>query len=75
VLTEPLTEGLDLSDFPLLHHYTISTSYTLAVVPGLQTFMRVNLPQLAFRNNFLLHGLLAVAALRVGSEQTNTEQA
>jgi len=65
VLTEPLTEGLDLSDFPLLHHYTISTSYTLAVVPGLQTFMRVNLPQLAFRNNFLLHGLLAVAALHL----------
>jgi hypothetical protein len=64
-LSEALPEGLDLSDFSLLHHYTISTSFTLAVVPGLQTFMRVNLPQLAFSNKFLLHGVLAVAALHL----------
>jgi len=58
-------EGLDISDFQLLHHYTISTSYTLAVVPGLQTFMRVNLPQLAFSHPFLLHAILGVAALHL----------
>jgi hypothetical protein len=59
------SEGLDVSDSSLLHHYTISTAYTLAVVPGLHTFMRVSLPQLAFSNRFLLHGALAIAALHL----------
>jgi hypothetical protein len=62
---EALSEGLDVSDFSLLHHYTISTALTLCVVPGLHTFMRVNLPQLAFSNRFLLHGVLAIAALHL----------
>jgi hypothetical protein len=62
---EVLSEGLDVSDFSLLHHYTISTALTLAVVPGLHTFMRVNLPQLAFSNRFLLHGVLAIAGLHL----------
>jgi hypothetical protein len=62
---EPSLEGLDVGDFSLLHHYTISTSYTLAVVPGLQTFMRINLPQVAFSDRFLLHGIFAVTALHL----------
>jgi len=64
-LGEALADGLDVSDFSLLHHYTISTALTLSVVPGLHTFMRVNLPQLAFSNRFLLHGVLAIAALHL----------
>ncbi|THX55726.1 hypothetical protein D6D11_03752, partial [Aureobasidium pullulans] len=64
-LSEDLSERLDISDFSLLHHYTISTAYTLAIVPGLQTFMRVSLPRLAFSNRFLLHGTLAIAALHL----------
>jgi hypothetical protein len=74
-LSEALPEGLDLSDFPLLHHYTVSTSYTLAVVPGLQTFMRVNLPQIAFSNKFLLHGILAVAALHLSRYKKDASEA
>jgi len=65
VPSEALSEGLDVSDFSLLHHYTCSTAFTLAVVPGLHTFMRVNLPQLAFSNRFLLHGVLAIAGLHM----------
>jgi hypothetical protein len=57
--------ALDVEDFALLHHYTVSTSYTLAVVSGLQTFMRIDLPQIAFSNQFLLHGVLAIAALHL----------
>jgi hypothetical protein len=64
-LGEAFAEGLDVSDFSLLHHYTISTALTLVVVPGLHTFMRVNLPQLAFSNRFLLHAILAIAALHL----------
>jgi hypothetical protein len=63
--SDALSAGLDVSDFPLLHHYTISTSHTLVVVPGLQTFMRVNIPQIAFSDRFLLHGVLAIAALHL----------
>jgi hypothetical protein len=74
-LSEALPEGLDLSDFPLLHHYTISTSYTLAVVPGHQTFMRVNLPQLAFSEKFLLHGILAIAALHLSRFKKDASEA
>lgn len=68
---EALSEGLDVSDFSLLHHYTISTALTLAVVPGLHTFMRVNVPQLAFSNRFLLHGVLAVAGLHLSRFKKN----
>jgi hypothetical protein len=74
-LSEALPEGLDLSDFALLHHYTISTSYTLAVVPGHQTFMRVNLPQLAFSEKFLLHGILAIAALHLSRFKKDASEA
>ncbi|KAJ6067752.1 C6 zinc finger protein [Penicillium canescens] len=62
---EPASEGLDIDDFSLLHHYTVSTSHTLVMVPGLDTFMRINLPQIAFSNKFLLHSILALAALHL----------
>ncbi|KAH7111511.1 C6 zinc finger protein [Dactylonectria estremocensis] len=72
---EPASEGLDIEDFFLLHHYTISTSYTLAMVPGLDTFMRINLPQIAFSNKFLLHSILAIAALHLSRFKKHTSEA
>lgn len=72
---EPVSEGLDVDDFFLLHHYTISTSYTLAVVPGLDTFMRINLPIIGFSNKFLLHDILAIAALRLSRFKKKTLEA
>lgn len=63
--TEVLSDGFDVSDFSLLHHYTVSTASTLTFVPGLHTFMRVNIPQLAFSHRFLLHSVLAIAALHL----------
>ncbi|RFN43316.1 c6 zinc finger protein [Fusarium flagelliforme] len=72
---QPALEGLDIEDFLLLHHYTISTSYTLAMVPGLDTFMRINVPQIAFSNKFLLHSILAIAALHLSRFRKNTSEA
>ncbi|EXK78284.1 hypothetical protein FOQG_17042 [Fusarium oxysporum f. sp. raphani 54005] len=72
---EPASEGLDIEDFFLLHHYTVSTSYTLTIVPGLDTFMRINLPQIAFSNKFLLHGTLAIAALHLSRFKKNASEA
>ena len=71
---ELASEGLDIEDFFLLHHYTISTSYTLAAVPGLDTFMRINLPQIAFSNKFLLHSTLAIAALHLSHFKKNASE-
>ncbi|KAF5724083.1 C6 zinc finger [Fusarium mundagurra] len=72
---EPASEGLDIEDFFLLHHYTIFTSHTLAIVPGLDIFMRINLPRIAFSNNFLLHGTLAIAALHLSRFKKNASEA
>ncbi|KAG8664777.1 transcription factor [Fusarium poae] len=72
---EPASEGLDIEDFSLLHHYTVFTSHTLAIVPGLDTFMRINLPRIAFSNNFLLHGTLAIAALHLSRFKRNASEA
>ncbi|RGP70241.1 c6 zinc finger [Fusarium sporotrichioides] len=72
---EPASEGLDIEDFSLLHHYTVFTSHTLAVVPGLDTFMRINLPRIAFSNSFLLHGTLAIAALHLSRFKKNPTDA
>lgn len=72
---EPASEGLDIDDFSLLHHYTVSTSHTLVMVPGLDTFMRINLPQIAFSNKFLLHSILALAALHLSRFKKDTSVA
>jgi hypothetical protein len=72
---EPASEGFDIEDCALLHHYTVSTAYTLAIIPGLNTFMRINLPQIAFSHKFLLHGTLAIAALHLSRFKKNASEA
>ncbi|SPJ85724.1 related to regulatory protein involved in control of sterol uptake [Fusarium torulosum] len=72
---EPASGGLDIEDFFLLYHYTISTSHTLAIVRGLDTFMHINLPQIAFSNKSLLHDTLAIAALHLSRYKKNASEA
>ncbi|KAM0342052.1 hypothetical protein ACHAPU_009780 [Fusarium lateritium] len=45
------------------------------MVPGLDTFMRINLPQIAFSNRFLLHSILAIAALHLSRFKKSTSEA
>jgi hypothetical protein len=47
----------------------------LDIVPGLDTFMRINLPQIAFSNKFLLHGILAIAALHISRFKRDASEA
>ncbi|KAL1989058.1 hypothetical protein VTN96DRAFT_5821 [Rasamsonia emersonii] len=56
---------LALLDLELLHHYSTSTSYTLSRHPALQTVWRVRAPQIGFSSDFVLRGILAIAALHI----------
>ncbi|KAF2836935.1 hypothetical protein M501DRAFT_938740 [Patellaria atrata CBS 101060] len=56
----------NLADLKLLHHYTTSVARSLAannstLIPVWQDYM----VQLAFEHHFLLHGILAIAALHL----------
>ena len=57
--------SLNVADLELLHNYDTSTSYTLATIPALQTFLRLNVPRMAFSHPFLLHTILAISALHL----------
>ncbi|KAI2785536.1 hypothetical protein F4815DRAFT_490609 [Daldinia loculata] len=52
-------------DLELLHHFTTSTCFTFSTEPMLRNFWRVNLPQMGFSYEYVLRGLLSVAALHL----------
>lgn len=52
----------NVSDLELLHNYTTSTAYTISNVPDMQTFYRVNVPQMGFSYPFVLHAVIAFSA-------------
>ncbi|KAF7910798.1 uncharacterized protein EAF01_002307 [Botrytis porri] len=54
-----------LLDMELLHHYTSSTSMTLASSPSIATLWRVNVPQLSYSHEFLMRTLMALGALHI----------
>ncbi len=66
---------LNLADLELLHNYSTSTSYTLTNVPSLQVFHRINIPQFAFSNSFVLRILLGVSALHLAHFRTGDSRA
>lgn len=63
--SQPSNPTLNVADLELLHNYDTSTAYTLATIPALQTFLRLNLPRIAFSHPFLLHGILGISALHL----------
>lgn len=65
----------NLCDLELLHFYTSSTCFTFSNDPLRRHVWQYVVPQIAFSNDFLLHGLLAVSALhlaRVVPEREHT---
>jgi len=54
----------DIDTLKLLHFYTTTTSLTLYTLPQRQRIWSFVVPQIAFSHQFLLHGLLAIAALQ-----------
>jgi len=67
--------ALNMVDLELLHNFNISTACSLDNVPCLQTFLRVNVPRLAFSNPYLMHTILAVSALHMSRFKTGSQSA
>lgn len=71
-LSTPYTGGsavrptdLHMGDLELLHHFTTETCFTLSDQPQSHRLWQIAVPQEAFRHDFLMRGLLAVAALHL----------
>lgn len=52
----------NVADLELLHNYSTSTAYTISNVTDMQSFYRVNVPQLGFSHPFVLHAIMALSA-------------
>ncbi|KAK0450492.1 uncharacterized protein EV420DRAFT_737289 [Desarmillaria tabescens] len=66
----PLAEQSDSSDpltLEIMHHYSISTSYTLCSDPDASEVWRTIIPQMAFKpqSQCLLNAILAISALHI----------
>lgn len=51
----------------LLHNFTVQTAITMHNDPAIQTLMRVSVPQLGFKYEFLMRGVLAFSALHLAN--------
>ncbi|KAL0929370.1 uncharacterized protein CTRU02_215726 [Colletotrichum truncatum] len=61
---QPLTSFFR-EDFELLHHYSTVTYQTILDDESTERAWRVNVPQEGARHDFLMHGILAVAAMHL----------
>jgi hypothetical protein len=60
-----LDVSLNITQLRLLHHYTTTTARTLAHNAASEEVLRTNLVRTAFEHSFLLHAVLALAALHL----------
>ncbi|RYP78453.1 hypothetical protein DL771_000638 [Monosporascus sp. 5C6A] len=58
-------------DLELLHHYTVSTCFTLSTQQMTRDFWRVNLPQMGFSHPYILRGVLSLAALHLSRSRAS----
>ena len=65
-----LPAGFSFIDFEILHHFTVSTCFTLSSEPLVRNTLRVTLPQIGFANDYVLHAILSVAALHLSHCKT-----
>ncbi|KAK1987570.1 hypothetical protein LZ30DRAFT_151799 [Colletotrichum cereale] len=54
-----------ITDMQLIHHFTSNTAHTISENPEFVHLWTTTVPQIAFANDFLLHGILAVSAIHV----------
>jgi hypothetical protein len=66
--------GYTLDDICLLHHFTNCTSANLSDRPEAHKTWATTVVQIAFAHPFLLQGILALAALHVGSLNTGEKE-
>ena len=61
-ISESPLAHLDMSILELLHHYTTSTSHTISRGFESDFFWAQDIPAIAFENEFLMYGILSIAA-------------
>ncbi|OHF03949.1 hypothetical protein CORC01_00811 [Colletotrichum orchidophilum] len=61
--THGISQADWLTDMQLVHHFTTTTAHTISENPDFVYLWTTTVPQIAFANEFLLHGILAVAAI------------
>ena len=59
------SQGLPVQDLELMHHYSTSTCFTMTDESDLCSLWQTDIPRLALDHPFLLHGILALAALHL----------
>jgi hypothetical protein len=66
-----LLSDLGVVDMELLHHYTISTCYTLSRARAVQAVWRDQVPRIAFTMKPLLHIILAISAMHISRSDSS----
>ncbi|CAL3970426.1 unnamed protein product [Diplocarpon coronariae] len=56
---------LNMVDLELLHHFSVATAFTLHRDPAVRRVWSITVPQLGFKHDFVMHGILALAALHM----------
>ncbi|KAK1966354.1 hypothetical protein LY78DRAFT_54949 [Colletotrichum sublineola] len=54
-----------MTDMQLIHHFTSNTAHTMSENPEFVHLWTTTVPQIAFANDFLIHGILAVSAIHI----------
>ena len=66
--------GFTIDDLQLLHHYTTSTCLTFSTEPLIRNFWRVQVPHVGFHTNYVLRGILSLAALHLAHFRPNQRE-
>ncbi|CAG8984282.1 hypothetical protein HYALB_00010707 [Hymenoscyphus albidus] len=69
-----LSNLIDSSNNPLLHHYIASTSLSLSTNSEMRLMWQVFVPQLAYQHQFLMHAILACSALHLAYQNPERQQ-
>ncbi|KAH8911195.1 hypothetical protein BR93DRAFT_324362 [Coniochaeta sp. PMI_546] len=63
--TDRALTAFTINDLALLHHWTLSTSRSIVMSPGVDHYWQRIFPQIAFQHPFLMHGIISLAALHL----------
>ncbi|KAH7408843.1 hypothetical protein BKA64DRAFT_383222 [Cadophora sp. MPI-SDFR-AT-0126] len=61
-------------DLELLHYFSISTYLTITNLTHLRSIWQFDIPQMAFSNAFLMHGILVIAAFYLAHERSHAAE-
>lgn len=70
----PQLLDLRMGDLELLHYFTTETCFTLSNQPNSNRLWQVAVPQEAFHHDFLMRGILAVAALHLSCSRPEKQE-